>query len=60
MEKNKRITFDKYDAEHLYELALQCFQKECFVCKKLKKRLEVFIGQKRVRNIKRTVKKHPY
>lgn len=60
MEKNKRITFDKYDAKHLYELTLENFQKGCYNCNKIKERLEKFIGDKDVKHIKEIVKKYPY
>jgi len=60
MEKDKKITFTKDDAEHLYELALQNFQGGCYICDKIKKRLEKFIGLKDVKKIKRIVKKYPY
>lgn len=50
----------KSDAEHLYELALEHFQDGCYICIRLKKRLEVFIEKKAVSHIKRVVKKNPY
>jgi hypothetical protein len=60
----KRITFSKFDAEHLYELSLQNFQVDkdcpCCSCKIIKQRLEKFIGEKSVRWIKRAIKKNPY
>ena len=56
----KRISFSKYDAGHLYELALEHFVKECWRCDTIKKRLEVFIGKKEVAFIKRIIKKNPY
>jgi hypothetical protein len=55
-----RITFDEYDAEHLYELSLQNFQDGCYQCEKIKNRLEKFIGKKEVRRLKRIVKNNPY
>jgi len=58
--KEKRISFSKYNAEHLYELALDNFQKDCSECESIKKRLEIFLGKKIVRFVKRNVKKHPY
>ena len=56
----KRISFSERSAEHIYELCLQNFQKECYNCKAIKKRLEIFIGNKSVKSIKRQVKKFPY
>ena len=55
----KRISFNAYDAGHLYELSLQNFQDGCFECEKIKKRLEDFLG-KEAKRIKKQVKKHPY
>ena len=55
-----RISFDKYDAAHLYELALENFQDGCYSCGKIKKRLEEFIGAREVGFAKRIVKKNPY
>jgi len=60
MKKQKRISFDEYTAEHIYELCLENFQKGCYDCDKIKARLEKFIGEKEVRSIKRAVKKFPY
>jgi len=58
--REKRISFSKYDAEHLYELALEHFVKGCWRCDTIKKRLEVLIEKKEVRRIKYIIKKHPY
>jgi len=58
--KNRRISFNEYAAEHLYELCLENFQEKCYECDRIKSRLEKFIGEKEVRSIKRMVKKHPY
>ena len=58
--KGKRISFNEYDASHLYEFTSQNFQKGCMICKKIKLRLETFIGEKEVKRIKRIIKKHPY
>ena len=60
-----RISFTEYDATHLYELALEHFcvsEKEgvCYVCLRLKNRLEKMIGKKEVARIQRQVKQHPY
>ena len=57
---SKRISFTKYDSEHLYELALEHFQEGCFECNKTKKRLENFIGKKDVRRIKNNTRKNGY
>lgn len=60
-----RISFSKYDAAHVYELALEHFcvsKKEgvCEVCLVLKRRLEKFIGEKEFERIRRQIKKHGY
>ena len=57
---NHNICLKREDAEHIYELALQNFQKGCITCNSLKKRLETFICEKATRRIKRIVKKNPY
>ena len=56
----KRISFNSYNAEHLYDLALDNFQKDCVECQVIKKRVERFLGDKMVRRIKKQNKKHPY
>jgi hypothetical protein len=61
----RRISFSEYDANHLYELALQHFcvlKKEgvCAVCFVLKKRIEKFIGEKEVGRIRQQIKRHGY
>lgn len=58
--KNKRISFTEQDIKHLYELSLEHFQKGCFMCDKLKKRLEDFIGKKDVLRIKNSIHKNGY
>ncbi len=55
-----RISLSIYDADHIYELALENFQEGCLVCDKIKKRFENFLGNKRVSRIKKTVKDNPY
>jgi len=60
MKKVNRISFGQQDLQHLYELSLEHFQKGCFMCDKLKKRLENFIGKKDVRRIKNSVHKNGY
>lgn len=60
-----RISFSDYDATHLYELALEHFcvsKKEgvCYVCLRIKTRLEKMIGKKEVARIQHQVKQHPY
>lgn len=59
-ESNNRISFSKQDADHLYELCLQNFQDGCWSCEHLKGRIEKFLGEKRVRSTKNSVKKNPY
>jgi len=56
----RRISFSEYNAEHLYELALDNFQENCWECESIKKRLEKFLGKKTVRFVKKNNKKHPY
>ena len=58
--KHKRISLYDYDCEHLYELSLQHFQKECGECQRIKKKVEKFIGKKEVAWVKRIIKNHPY
>ena len=60
MKKSNRISFSKYDSNHLYELSIEHFQKGCFVCDKLKKHLQDFIGIKDVRQIKNSIRKNSY
>jgi len=60
MKKYNRISFTKQDSEHLYELSLEHFQEGCFVCDKIKKRLEDFIGKKDIRWIKNSIRKNGY
>jgi hypothetical protein len=60
MKKSNRISFSKYDSNHLYELSLEHFQEGCFVCNKLKKRLQDFIGKKNVQQIRNVIKKGGY
>lgn len=65
MATKTRISFSRYDAAHLYELAVEhfCVSKEegaCAVCLVLKERLEKFIGEKEVKHIRRQIKKHGY
>ncbi|MEK7582202.1 MAG: hypothetical protein AAB488_02655 [Patescibacteria group bacterium] len=60
-----RISFTNYDTTHLYELAFEHFcvsEKEgvCFLCLRLKDRLEKVAGKKEVARIQRQVKQHPY
>ena len=50
----------KPQAEHLYELAYDNLLENCFECYLLKSRLEKYIGEKEVKQIKRMLKKHPY
>ena len=57
---HKRISFGKWDAVELYELASGHFQEHCFSCESIKERLEKFLGEKEVKRIKNNLKKHPY
>ena len=56
----KRISFNQYDAEHLYDLCLSNFILGCYQCELIKKRLEKFIGEEAVKFHKKMVKEHPY
>ena len=60
MKKEKRISFGEYDTEHIYDLALGNFQGGCWLCDRIKKRIEKFLGKKTVKFVKRNNKKHPY
>lgn len=60
MKKSNRISFTELDSQHLYELSLEHFQKGCFMCDKIKKRLENFIGKKDVQRIKNGIRKNGY
>ena len=60
MKKINRISFTEQDSQHLYELSLEHFQEGCFICEKLKKRLENFIGKKDVQRIKNATRKNGY
>lgn len=55
-----RISFNTHDIEHLYELSLQNYQKGCFNCESIKKRIEKFLGKKKTIYIKKIIKKNPY
>ena len=61
---HRRISFSIDDASHIYELALENFQVDkdcpCFGCLAIKERLEKFIGEKEVKEIKRIIKRNPY
>lgn len=56
----KRITFSAADAAHLYELAHDNFQPDCYDCQKTKQRLESFLGEKTVKSIKKTLEVNLY
>ena len=63
--EKSRISFSQYDAEHLYDLALEHFcvyEKEgkCVLCLRLKKRLELFIGKKEATHIQKQVRKYSH
>jgi len=44
----------------IYDLSLEHFQEGCFLCDKLKKRLQDFIGKKDVQRIKNGIQKNGY
>lgn len=56
----KRITFTQPDAHELYELSLEHFQLGCVSCDRLKKKLEIFLGEEEVKQITKTIKKNGY
>jgi len=62
--KKKRISFDDFDAERIYEwrLALKQGMGEscCDNCDFIEKRLRNFIGKEAVRLLQRLVRIHPY
>ena len=58
--KEKRISFNFWNAYHLYELAAEHFQEHCFGCDNIKKRLEKFLGAKDVRRIRAVIRKNGY
>lgn len=62
--KQKKISFNDFDAARLYEWSLaveQCSGKfECHCCPKIQERLEKFIGKDEAKSLRRLVKKHPY
>lgn len=60
MKNKRRITFSEDDAAEIYELALQNFQDDCWKCKKTKKKLEKFLGEKHVKRIRKVTKANPY
>lgn len=60
MKKDNRISLAEQDLKHLYELSLEHFQEDCFMCNKLKKRLQNFIGKKDVRQIKNLIRESNY
>ena len=55
-----KIKLNKYEIEHLYELALEHFQESCYECQKLKKKLEKNMSLDTIEYIKLAVKEHPY
>jgi len=58
-----RISFTAEDASHLYELALEHFctgDAGCSTCKRIKERLEKFIGPEEVKGVTKTIKRNGY
>lgn len=55
-----KTKLNKYEIEHLYELALENFQESCYECEKLKKKLEKHMTPDTIEYIKLAVKEHPY
>lgn len=47
----KRISFDEYDMEHLYSMAIDNFEENCCECQQLKKRIEKFLGEETIKEI---------
>ena len=58
----KRISFDQHTATHLYEMALEhfCIAEGCYTCDKTRARLETFIGEKRVKEVKKVIRDNGY
>ena len=61
----KRISFEKHFAHHIYELSLEHFCTEasgehCYTCNRIKTRLEKFLGKEAVKHITRIIKKNGY
>jgi len=61
----KRITFNKRDALHIYEWKLALNQgqediKDCIECRRLEKRLRDFLDKSEVKRVQRLVHKYPY
>ncbi len=48
----KRISFDEYNMEHLYSMAIDNFEDNCVECQQLKKRIEKFLGEETMKEIK--------
>jgi len=55
--KVKGISFDKYDMEHLYSMAIDNFEEDCCECQHLKKRIEKFLGEEIMKEMKQLNKK---
>lgn len=53
----KRISFDEYNMEHLYSMAIDNFEDNCVECQQLKKRIEKFLGEEIVNEIKKSISK---
>ena len=58
--KNTRISFDKYHANHIYELMLEHLQSGCVTCEHIDSRFKKFLGDKETRYIVRLIKKGGY
>jgi len=55
-EQNK-ISFSEYEMEHLYDMARDNMEDECIECQYLKKRIEKFLGEEIVNEIKKSILK---
>ena len=53
----KRISFNEYNMEHLYSMAIDNFEDNCVECQQLKKRIEKFLGEETVNEIKKSISK---
>ncbi|MEX2029165.1 MAG: hypothetical protein WD963_01640 [Candidatus Paceibacterota bacterium] len=60
MKKSRKTSFTEYDSIHIYELSLEHFQRGCFSCDKIKKRLEDGMSKKDIRLIKNLTRKNSY
>ena len=58
----KRISFDRHHAAHLFEMAMEhlCHMQNCFTCEVLYKRLSKFVRAKETKEIRKILRKNGY